>query len=59
MLKGVIPITQIKKWTQAELKEFCEHIVSHSERYMSERVFEAKSILSTIGGADDDKNRMG
>lgn len=54
MLKGVMPIEHIKKdWEQSELQEFCEHIISHSERYEAERVFEAKGILSKIGGAEE------
>lgn len=48
MLAGVIPIKSIKNWTNAELIEFCRHIISHSERYESERVFEAKEILNNL-----------
>ena len=48
MMNGVTPIRQIKDFTEEELREFCQHIVSHSERYVPERVFEAKEILNSI-----------
>jgi hypothetical protein len=53
-MKGVIPIKHIKKWnSQSELLEFCEHIVSHSERYEKERVFEAKEIINCEKGVKE------
>lgn len=45
----LIPIKHIKKWTsENELLEHCKHIISHSERYEKERVFEAKQILNNL-----------
>lgn len=45
----IIPIKNIRKWTsEQELKDFCEHIISHSERYFASRVFEAKEILKNL-----------
>jgi len=46
-MKGVISIKNIKNWeSKQDIIEFCEHIILHSERYESERVFEAKEILN-------------
>lgn len=44
----MLPIKKIKKWKNNELKEFCEHIISHRERYCKERIFEAKEILNNL-----------
>jgi|GEM_PF-4008429 len=45
-----IPIGRITNWDKiggdAVIIRHCEHIISHSERYMPERVFEAKEILN-------------
>lgn len=49
IMKTVIPIKNITEFkNDEELKDFCEHIVSHSERYEKERVFEAKEILNNL-----------
>ena len=41
-----IPINNIKKWeTKEAMLDHCRHIISHSERYEKERVFEAKTLL--------------
>lgn len=41
-----IPIKHIKKWSSKEdMLDHCRHIISHSDRYEKERVFEAKTIL--------------
>ena len=42
-------IMNVKRWeNDYELIEFCNHIISHSERFVSERVFEAKEILNNL-----------
>jgi hypothetical protein len=39
-------IRNMKIWkTDADMLEYCEHILKHTERYIPERVFEAKNIL--------------
>ena len=46
-MKKVIPILKIKKFkTIKEVIEFCNHILSHKERYEDERVFEARELLN-------------
>jgi len=48
-MKEVIPIIRIKKWkNNNEIIEFCNHIISHSERYEKERVFESKQLLDNL-----------
>lgn len=55
-MKGVIPIIHIKEWeSDAKLAEFCEHIISHSECYERERVFEAKTVLNNLKGKSQDE----
>ena len=50
-MKSVIAIEYIRKWSSTdEIVEFCKHIISHSERYEKERVFEAKSVLNKYFG---------
>lgn len=46
-MNGVIPLTQLGLNDQ-QLKEHCEHIISHSERYEKERVFEARVVLDNL-----------
>lgn len=52
MKPNFIPIKRITNWEKIggniALLEFCEHIVSHSERYVAERVFEAKEIINNL-----------
>ncbi len=41
----IISIKKIKNWaSKKEMLEFCDHIISHQERYSKERVFEAKEL---------------
>ena len=57
-MKGVIPIIHIKGWeSDAKLTEFCEHIISHSDRYERERVFEAKTVLNNLKGKSQDETQ--
>ena len=45
-MKKSVPIEKIKKWKSSdEIIEHCRHIISHSERYEKEKVFEAKTVL--------------
>lgn len=50
--QGITPIRHLNNWEKLggdnALLKFCEHIVSHAERYIPERVFEAKSIINQI-----------
>ena len=49
MPTGMMPIKLIqKRKSDEELIEFCNHIISHSERYDPYRVFEAKSIIDNL-----------
>jgi nicotinic acid mononucleotide adenylyltransferase len=48
-MKTTIPIEYIKKWrNNDEIIEHCQHIISHSERYEKERVFEAKTVIQKL-----------
>lgn len=48
-MKGTIAIENIKDWeNNEEIIEHCNHIISHSERYEKERVFEAKTLLQRL-----------
>lgn len=52
MKHNIIPIKNLNDWEKLggdkALLSFCEHIISHSERYIPERVFEAKEITNNI-----------
>lgn len=49
VVKGTIVIENIKNWkNDQEIIEHCNHIISHSERYEKERVFEAKTLLQRL-----------
>ncbi len=52
MNKGITPIVQLNDWKKlggnTAIIEFCEHIISHAERYVPERVFEAKELLNNL-----------
>jgi len=48
-MKGTVAIENIKNWkNKQEIIEHCNHIISHSERYEKERVFEAKTLLQRL-----------
>ncbi len=48
-MKTVTPIEYIKKWNnETEIIKHCNHIITHSERYEKERVFEAKTVLQKL-----------
>lgn len=43
----LIPIKLIKKWKSTEeMHEHCQHIIDHADRYIRERVWEARQILA-------------
>ena len=42
------------KLSDDQLKEFCEHIINEPEKYMPERVFDAKETLKQLGGNKND-----
>lgn len=46
------PIKYITNWSilggDIAIIKHCEHIISHSERYEKERVFEAKELLNNL-----------
>ena len=44
--EGSYSLDAVKIKRTAIAKEHCEHIISHSERYEKERVFEAKVVLN-------------
>lgn len=52
MKLNIIPIKKLNNWKKLggdkALLSFCEHIISHSERYIPERVFEAKEIVNNL-----------
>ena len=55
----MISIKNIKKWkSDEELREFCEHIVSHSERYTAERIFEAKEIFNNLASQEGENKKI-
>ena len=46
-MPALIPLTHLGL-SPEKLKTHCEHILSHSERYVHERVFEAKTVLDNM-----------
>ena len=52
MLPGVKPLTHLGL-NQQQLVEHCQHIVEERDRYMPERVFEAKEILNQHNNAHE------
>lgn len=43
-MRGVIPLTRLGL-NDKQLIEHCNHIISHSERYEKDRVFEARELV--------------
>ena len=47
----LVSIKYIKDWDSInEMIEYCNHVLSHSERYVSERIEEAKKIINDYNG---------
>lgn len=44
-MRGVIPLTQLGLKGK-HLVKHCNHIISHSERYEKDRVFEARELIA-------------